>query len=165
DDGAGCLQSMEVPELFKRLDIKPKRTIRCVLFINEENGTRGGRAYGVFADTSMEKHIAAIEADRGAFTPRGFNVTADSNKIAKMQTWLPVLKKSLIDWIESGGSGVDVSYIKNADALIGYVPDAQRYMDVHHSGNDTFESIHPREMELGSAAIAILVYLISQEGL
>ncbi len=165
DDGAGCLQSMEVTELFKRLEIKPKRTIRCVLFINEENGTRGGRAYGAYADTAKEKHLAAIESDRGAFTPRGFYVTADSNKIAKMQTWLPVLKKFLIDWIEKGGSGVDISYIKNAGALIGYVPDFQRYMDVHHSGNDTFESVHPREMELGSAAIAILTYLISEEGL
>lgn len=165
DDGAGCLQSMEVTELFKRLEIKPKRTIRCVLFINEENGTRGGIAYGTYADTAKEKHLAAIESDRGAFTPRGFDVTTDSNKIAKMQTWLPVLRKSLIDWIKNGGSGVDVSYIKNAGALIGYVPDSQRYMDVHHSGNDTFESVHPREMELGSAAMAILTFLISEEGL
>jgi len=164
DDASGCLQSMEVLNLLKRLDIKPKRTIRCVFFINEENGVRGGRAYGTYADTIKEKHIAAIESDRGAFTPRGFYVGADSLKILKIQSWLPVLKKSLIDWVEKGGGGVDISFIKNADAQIGYVPDAQRYMDVHHSANDTFESVHPREMELGSAAITILAYLLSEEG-
>lgn len=164
DNASGCLQSMEVLDLLKRLDIKPKRTIRCVFFINEENGVRGGRAYGNYAATVKEKHIAAIESDRGAFTPRGFYVTADSSKILKMQGWLPILKKSLINWIEKGGSGVDISFIKNADALIGYVPDSQRYMDVHHSANDTFESVNPREMELGSAAITILAYLLSEEG-
>jgi len=164
DDASGCLQSMEVLDLLKRLDIKPRRTIRCVFFINEENGVRGGRAYGVYADTVKEKHIAAIESDRGAFTPRGFYIGADSLKILKMQSWLPVLKKSLIDWVEKGGGGVDISFIKNAEAQIGYVPDAQRYMDVHHSANDIFESVHPREMELGSAAITILAYLLSEEG-
>lgn len=165
DDGAPCLQTMEVPDLFKRLNIRPKRTIRCVLFINEENGSRGGIAYGQYADTAKETHLAAIESDRGAFTPRGFSVTADSTKISKMQSWLPVLNKALIEWIKPGGSGVDVSYIKSAKMLGGYVPDDQRYMDVHHSDNDTLETVSPREMEMGSAAMAIFAYFISEEGI
>ena len=82
-----------------------------------------------------------------------------------MLSWLPILNKSNIDWIRKGGSGGDVAQIKNAKALFGYVPDDQRYMDVHHSDNDIFSSVHPREMELGSAAIAILCMLLSEEGL
>ncbi len=165
DDGAGCVQSMEVLDLLKRLNIKPKSTIRCVLFNNEENGSRGGIAYGDFAATTNEKHIAAIESDRGGFTPVGFDVDSDPQVLNKLQSFLPILEKSSIYWIKKGGSGVDVSRIKNIIAKIGYVPDSQRYMDVHHSANDVFEEVHPRELELGSAAIAILSYLISEEGL
>ena len=165
DDGAGCVQSMEVLQLFKELDIKPKRTIRCVLFINEENGSRGGKDYGKYAETNNENHIAAIESDRGGFTPIGFDVDSDSSVLNKIKTWNSVLEKSGIHWIRKGGSGVDIQYIKNTKAKLGYVPDSQRYMDVHHSANDTFDSVHPRELELGAASIAIMAYLIIEEGL
>ncbi len=165
DDGAPCIQTMEVLDLFKRLDIQPKRTIRCVLFINEENGIGGALAYADSIKNKGEYHLAAIESDRGAYTPRGFSVTADSLTILGMQNWLPILNKSLIEWIRPGGSGVDISRIEGANALIGYVPDDQRYFDVHHSDNDVFEEVHPREMQLGTSAIAILTYLLSEEGL
>lgn len=166
DDGAGCIQSLEVLDLFKRLNIVPKRTIRCVFFINEENGSRGAKEYAAFADSSNQKHLAVIESDRGAFTPIGFYVDTDSTEILnKLQSWLPVLEYADIEWVRKGGSGVDVGKIKNAVARIGYVPDGQRYMDFHHSANDVFEAVHPREFELGSAAIAILTYLLSEEGL
>lgn len=165
DNGAGCMQSFEVLYLLKKLGLKPSRTIRCVLFIDEEQHQTGAKAYGYYASYAHEKHLAAIESDRGAFTPRGFNVTADSSIIEKMQTWLPYLKNASIDWIKRGGSGPDIAQIKNATALIGYVPDGQRYFDYHHSANDIFEEIHPRELELGSAAMTILAYLISEEGL
>jgi carboxypeptidase Q len=165
DDGAGCVQSMEVLNLFKELDIKPKRTIRCVLFINEENGSRGGKDYGKYAETNNENHIAAIESDRGGFTPIGFDVDSDSSVLNKIKNWISVLEKSGIHWIRKGGSGVDIQYIKKTKAKLGYVPDSQRYMDVHHSANDTFDSVHPRELELGAASIAIMAYLISEEGL
>ncbi len=165
DDGGPCLQTMEVLSLFKKNNIKPKRTVRCVFFINEENGLRGGLEYGKWAEISGEKHIAAIESDRGCFTPRGFYVQSDAEALKKMQSWLPILNKSLIDWVLPGGSGADIGPIKNAKALIGYVPDDQRYMDLHHSANDVYSAVNPREMELGASAMAILVYLISEEGL
>lgn len=165
DDGAPSVQVMEVLDIFKRINLKPKRTIRCVLFINEENGIKGALKYAEYVDSLKEKHIAAIESDRGAYSPRGFTVDTDSLTLRKMQTWLPILNKSLIDWIRPGYGGVDINQIKNSKALIGYAPDTQRYFDVHHSDNDVFETVNPREMELGTAAIAILAYLISEEGL
>ena len=165
DDGAGIIQSLEVLDLFKRLNIKPKRTIRCVFFINEENGSKGAEKYAEYAANSSEKHIGAIESDEGAGTPRGFSLDADSTVIAKVQGWLPVLEHASIDWLRKGGSGADVGDIKNAIARIGYNPDPQRYFDYHHSDNDQFSIIHPREFELGSAAIATLVYMIDKYGL
>lgn len=165
DDGAGCVQSMEALSLLNKLEIKPKRTIRCVLFINEENGSRGGIEYGKYAASGQENHIAAIESDRGGFTPIGFYVDSDSATLSKIKNWESVLEKAGINWIKKGGSGVDVNYIKNTKAKLGYVPDSQRYMDVHHSANDTFDSVHPRELELGSASMATMAYLISEEGL
>ena len=166
DNGAGCIQTMEVLDLMRRLDIKTKRTLRCVFFINEENGTRGATEYAIYADTAKQTHLAVIESDRGAFTPIGFYAETDSREILKrLQNWLPVLEKANIEWVRKGGSGVDVQKIKNAKLRLGYVPDDQRYMDYHHSANDVFEAVHPREFELGSAAIAILAYLLSEEGL
>ncbi len=165
DDGAGCVQSMEVLNIIKTLEIKPKRTLRCVLFMNEENGLRGALRYADISDSLREKHIAAIESDRGGFIPQGFSADSDDLSLSKMQNFLPLLNKVKIDWIKRGGSGADISRIKNADALIGYVPDDQRYFDVHHSGNDTFDTINSRELQLGTAAITILSFLISEEGL
>ncbi|NWG28238.1 MAG: M20/M25/M40 family metallo-hydrolase [Ignavibacteriaceae bacterium] len=166
DNGAGCIQTMEALDLIKRIGIKPKRTLRCVFFINEENGTRGAIEYANFADTSSQTHLAVLESDRGAFTPIGFYVETDSTEIiSRLQSWLPVLEKANIEWIRKGGSGVDVQKIKNAKLHLGYVPDDQRYMDYHHSANDTFDAVHPREFELGAAAIAIISYLLSEEGI
>jgi len=166
DDGAGCMQAIEVVELFNRLNIKPKRTIRTVLFINEENGSMGAKEYGDYALSSEQIHVAAIESDRGAYNPVGFNVDSDSTKlIKKIESWLQYLKLAGISWVRKGGSGADISKIKNAKLLIGYVPDNQRYFDIHHSPSEQFEEVHPREFELGTAAMAILVYLLSEEGL
>ena len=166
DDGAGCMQAIEVVELFNRLKIKPKRTVRTVLFINEENGSMGAKEYGDYALSSEQIHVAAIESDRGAYNPVGFNVDTDSTKlIKKIESWLQYLKLAGISWVRKGGSGADISKIENAKLLIGYVPDNQRYFDIHHSPSDVFEEVHPREFELGTAAMAILVYLLSEEGL
>jgi hypothetical protein len=112
----------------------------------------------------MEKHLAAIESDRGSFSPRGFYVDADSSRLRKITGWLTILQRALIEWVLPGGSGADISKIK-AKALIGFAPDVQRYFDFHHSANDVFDAVHPREFELCSAAMAILVYLLSEEGL
>jgi len=168
DDGSGCVQSLEVLHLFKKLNIRPKRTIRVIFYMNEEFGSKnsGAYTYGKYAKKSKEIHIAAIESDRGGAVPRGFTLNTKDELIKqKVISWLPYLKIALIDWIKPGGSGADVSKIKGTKAQFGYVPDVQRYFGYHHSANDRFSAIHPREFELGSAAMAILTYLISENGL
>ncbi len=165
DDGAGVVQSIEVLHLIKKGGIKPKRTIRMVLFANEENGLAGARGYGKFAAEEPANDLAAIESDRGGFTPRGFSVDAMPDWRRKMESWLTYFARTGIEWFRKGGSGADISQIKNAKALIGYVPDSQRYFTYHHSANDLFTEVDHRELELGSAAITILTLLLSEFGL
>ncbi len=169
DDGTGCVQSMDVVHLIKRLDYKPKRTIRCVLFMNEENGLRGGRTYGEEAMRKGEFHLAAIESDRGGFTPRGFTVDGEKDVFAKkfplFQPWLSLLEPYGLR-IKKGGGGADISPLKKQKTLlIGFEPDSQRYFNYHHTHADTFETVDKRELELGAAAITSLVYLIDKYGL
>lgn len=169
DDGAGCVQAMDILQLMKRLNYQPKRTIRCVLFMNEENGLRGGRKYAEEAARLGEKHLVAIESDRGGFTPRGFTVDGTSHlfveRLTAMQQWLPLLEPYYLH-IKKGGGGADISPLRNQNALlIGFEPDSQRYFDYHHTAADTFETVNKRELELGTAAILSLVYLIDQYGL
>ena len=87
DDGTGCVQSIEALRLIKSLNLKPKRTLRAVLFMNEENGARGGKVYAEHVEKHGPKHIAAIESDRGGFTPRGFTIKADANRVEKFSNW------------------------------------------------------------------------------
>jgi hypothetical protein len=165
DDGTGCMQAIEVLRIFKALNIKPKRTIRSVMFMNEENGLRGGLEYAKVALEQNEKHIAAIESDRGGFTPREFSTEATPDILQKMQTWVPLLEPYGITAIKKGGGGADISPLRNQNTvLIGYVPDSQRYFDLHHTEQDTFDKVNPRELALGAGAMAALVYLISEYG-
>jgi carboxypeptidase Q len=166
DDGAGCVQAIEALRLLKELGIKPKRTIRAVMFMNEENGSRGGRAYVAATQRSGERHIAAIEADRGGFMPRGFTVQGDSDVVERVKRWETVLGLVGAGVVTAGHAGVDVSPTVEAGAVgFGLIVDHQRYFDVHHSANDSIEAVHPRELELGAIAGALLVCLISEEGL
>ncbi len=166
DDGAGCMQAIEALRLLKVLGITPKRTIRAVMFMNEENGSRGGRAYAADPHRTTERHVAAIEADRGGFTPRGFAVQADSATVERVRRWAPLLDIVGAGQISAGHAGVDVSPIVDAGATgFGLIVDHHRYFDVHHSANDTLQAVHPRELELGAIAGALLVYLLSEEGL
>ena len=169
DDGAGVMQTIEVLRIFKSMNYKPKRTIRAVMFMNEENGLKGGLKYAESALKNNENHIAAIESDEGGFTPRGFSFEADPSVLNKVTTqWKPLLEQYGLRDINMGGSGSDIGPLKttrNSIVLIGYKPDSQRYFDVHHSALDVFENVNKRELELGAASITSLVYLIDQHGL
>jgi len=161
DDAGGCVQSIEMIRLFKRLVIKPKRTIRAVMFMNEEMSGTGGRTYADEAKRKGEIHYAALESDRGVMSPRGFGFDADDKKLEKLQS----LSKWFIPYnirdFDKGGGGSDIAPLKALGALqIGFMPDTQRYFSYHHSANDTFEQVNFRELQMGSAAIASLIFLI-----
>ncbi len=168
DDGTGVMQSIEVLRLFKSIGYKPKRTIRAVMFMNEENGLRGGLKYAELAKKNNEKHIAALESDAGGFTPRGFSIKASGIVLAKVNTmWKPLLSNYGLNEFSSGGSGSDIEPLAanfSDIVLIGFRPDSQRYFDIHHASNDVFENVNKRELELGGASMAALVYLIDQYG-
>ena len=166
DDGAGCVQSMDVVRLLKLSGVKPKRSIRIVLFMNEENGLRGAKKYAEEAFKKGENHIFALESDAGAFTPRGFYFEADESNFAQIKSWKKLFKPYLIHFFELGGSGADVVPLKTPNnVLSGLKPDSQRYFDHHHSSSDTFEHIHKRELELGAATMTSLIYLVDKYGL
>ncbi len=161
DDGAGVVQSMEVLRLFKEIGYQPKRTLRVVLFMNEENGMRGATKYASVSKAKKENHVFALESDAGGFTPRGFSIDTSPEKLKIIQSWEPYFKPYLIHLFVKGGSGADVGHLKtDANILAGLRPDSQRYFDYHHAANDTFDKINKRELELGSATMAALVYLI-----
>lgn len=165
DDGAGVMQSMEVLQIFKKMGYKPKRTIRAVMFMNEENGMKGAIKYGEEAAAKGEVHIAALESDRGGFTPRGFSIERD-DALAYIENWSDELSPYFLKDIAKGYGGVDISPLrKQGTPLIGFSPDSQRYFDHHHCANDVFEEVNKRELELGAASMAALVYLISEYGM
>ncbi len=166
DDGAGCVQSIEVLRLFKQMGYKPKRTIRAVMFMNEENGLRGGIKYAEEAERKKEKHLAAIESDRGGFVPRGFTVPTEEKAKERVRSWKPLLEPyGLSDFSQEGG-GADIGPLApQGVALLGFLPDSQRYFNYHHTAEDTIGKVDKRELELGSASMAALVYLIDKYGL
>lgn len=168
DDGTGCVQSIEVLRIFKAMGYKPKRTIRAVMFMNEENGLRGGLKYAELAKMNNEKHIAAIESDAGGFTPRGFSMGGKTKPMVKtfIQSWKPLLEPYGLTDIGRQGGGADIGPLEAlGTVVIGFVPDSQRYFDYHHASNDTFDKVSKRELELGAAAMTALIYLIDQYGL
>jgi hypothetical protein len=133
--------------------------------MNEENGLRGGRKYAEEAKAKNEKHIFALESDAGGFTPRGFSFDCSDVMFSKILGWQPLFKPYLIHYFEKGGSGADISPLKDGNVVLaGLRPDSQRYFDHHHAANDTFEHVNKRELELGAATMTALVYLIDKYG-
>jgi carboxypeptidase Q len=166
DDGAGVVQSIEVLHLFQTIGYKPRYTIRAVAFMNEENGMKGALAYADSAAKKGERHYAALESDEGGFSPRGFNIDASDETLRFMRTYADLLAPYLLRQIEKGYGGVDIGPLrKQGTALFGYAPDTQRYFDFHHAATDVFEGVNKRELELGAASMAVLIYLIDQHGL
>lgn len=166
DDGAGCVQTIEMLRAFNAMGYKPKRTIRFVLFANEENGLRGGTKYAEEALAKKEKHIFALESDAGGFTPRGFGFTASDEQYNKIMKWRELIAPYGAGEFVKGGGGADIGPLnKTGTALAGLNPDTQRYFDIHHARNDVFENVNKRELELGAVNMAALIYLVDQYGL
>jgi hypothetical protein len=172
DDGAGIVHSIELLRLMKSNGYRPKHTIRVVLFMNEENGNRGGKGYAQWVKDRGERHLMALESDGGGHTPRGFGISATDSIYEKIAAYRSILepygchvfKRS--EW----GGGVDINPLKLDSALtinpnmilLGFMPDSQRYFDFHHAKTDVFENVHKRELEMGAGAIGAIVYLIDK---
>ena len=166
DDGAGCVQSMDALRILKDLGYKPKRTIRVVLFMNEENGLRGGTEYAKVAKEKGENHIFALESDSGGFAPRGFSFDTENDAfVTKAEQWKSLFEPYLANHFVTGYGGADIGPLKNDTVVLaGFVPDSQRYFDYHHAKNDTFDAINKRELELGTATMASMIYLVDKYG-
>ena len=163
DDGAGVVQSIEVLHLLNLMNIKPKHSIRVVLFMNEENGNRGGKHYAERAAAKNEKHLMALESDRGGFSPRGFSVNGTEKQLNGIKKWVDLFEPYGIHEFKMGFAGVDINPLEDGKiCLIGLSPDSQRYFDHHHSDNDVFEEVNKRELVLGAASMTSLIYLIDK---
>ena len=167
DDGAGCVQTIEIVRAFKAIGYQPKRTIRFVLFANEENGVRGGNKYAAVAKEKNEQHVFALESDAGGFTPRGFGFTAKPEVFAKIKSWEHLLRPYGGGYFAPEGSGVDIAPLNRTlgTTIAGLMPDSQRYFDYHHARNDVFEAVNKRELDLGAVNMAALIYLVDKYGL
>ncbi|PIE86716.1 MAG: peptidase M28 family protein [Bacteroidetes bacterium] len=165
DDGAGIVHCLEALRILKTLNYRPKHTLRLVFFMNEENGNRGGQSYAKIVSDLGEKQIAAVESDRGGFAPRGFHCDGEENYVQLLETFEEDLTHYDLHVFEKGYGGVDISPLKKyypEIPLFGFVPDSQRYFDFHHAPSDVFENVNKRELELGAAAIASLLFLLDK---
>ena len=163
DDGAGVVQCIDALAMFKKTGMKPKHSIRAIAFMNEENGLGGGKAYAKETEEKKWKHIAAIETDAGGFTPRGFGVDTVAGMHKLVLNWKPLFEPYYINRINVGGGGADIGPLEKFNVpCIGFEPDGQRYFDIHHTSDDTFDKVNKRELELGAAAIGSLIYLIDK---
>jgi hypothetical protein len=166
DDGTGVVQAIETVRAIKALGLKPKRTIRAVLFMAEEEGSWGAAVYADEAKAGREHHIAAIESDRGGFAPVGFGTTGGPAALAKLQRFAPLLSDLHADQFTEGESGADVEPLAASGAVaIGYIPEATHYFDYHHSEIDVFGNVVESELHGGAAAIATLAWSIAEEGI
>ena len=165
DDGAGVVHSMDLLNIFNKISYRPKRTIRVVLFMNEENGGRGSNKYKEIADRDGIDHIFAIESDAGGFRPLGFSFTCSDSNFLKILEWKKFFAPYYVNVFIKGGSGADISNLRKPNNILaGLRPNSQKYFDYHHTEIDVFENVNKRELELGSAAVASLVYLFDKYG-
>ncbi len=163
DNGAGVVQVLEVLRVFRKLDIKNRHTLRFVLFANEENGVHGGEAYAAAVKKSGERHIFAIESDAGGYSPRGISLDMIPQRRRLVFAWKNLfLPYGVYDFTQET-SAQDIAPLKKLNVpLAELVPDMQRYFDIHHTSQDTFDKVNKRELNLGAVAIAQMVYMIDQ---
>ena len=166
DDGAGVMHSLEALRLLKTLGYKPRYTLRCVFFMNEENGNFGGKGYADYAVKNGENHIAALESDRGGFLPLGFDVRGTANQVTFIRQISQSLQEdSMLYEFKQGYSGVDIGPLMEKYpqmVQLGMIINSQEYFKYHHTEADVFETVDRRELALGSAALAAMVYLLDK---
>ncbi len=170
DDGTGVVQSIEVLRVLKQIGYKPLRTIRIVLFANEENGLAGGTKYMEEAKAKGEKHIMAMESDGGGESPKGFVCGMTEGQYEKVKEWRQYFTAFDADkfvFAKNGGGGADIGPLQKVfgTAQFGFNTVGNRYFDYHHAATDVFENVHERELHMGAVVMALMVYLVDQNGL
>jgi hypothetical protein len=167
DDGAGIVQSIEVIRLLKAVGYAPKHTIRCVCFVSEENSGNGGTEYARVVGEKKEVHLLALESDNGGFQSHGFQLgNTAGNAAARAARWAPLFAPYNMTNFRDGRGGSDVGPLMAKGYVVGeLLPESQRYFDIHHTVEDSIDKVNPRELSLGAAAMASLVYLVDQHGL
>lgn len=164
DDGSGCAQSIEAARILLELGLRPRRTLRVCLFMNEENGLRGGLGYRDTHAAELQDHVLALESDRGGFAPRGFVTDAGPGLFARLASAARLLEPWNASMLRAGGGGPDIGPLREHGVpLAAYVPDAARYFDFHHCDADVLAAVNPRELSLGAAAIAALAWCVADE--
>ncbi len=163
DDGAGCVHALEAAWLLQKLDLLPGRSLRVVFYMNEEFGLSGARSYARHSRQAGIKHVIAMESDAGGFSPRGYNLQAADSIVDKVKAFRSLLEPYGIHRFSRSGAGADISQISSPDlVMVGLSPDNHRYFEIHHTKNDVLSAVNPRELEMGSAAMAALIYLLDK---
>ena len=163
DDGAGCVQAMDVLRIIRDLDIQNKHTIRAVMFMDEELYQSGGAAYAKYTKENGIDHLLAIESDAGAFMPIGITFSADPDFIAEMQQFKSLLEPYGGGFLKKGYGGVDINPLKEFGVpLAGLNTVRQRYYNYHHCKSDTFSEVSFRELQMGTTLLAGLIYLVDR---
>jgi carboxypeptidase Q len=166
DDGAGCAIMLAAARLLHKLDLRPRRTIRVVLYVAEEQGGHGGRAYLQAHRDELDRHVAAMESDSGAFAPDGFSVRGEEQTINQIKSMAQALEGIGADHVRPGWAGVDIGPIVEAGVTgIGYRVKGEHYFDYHHSPADTFDKIVPEDLANNVAAAAAMMWALAEEGL
>lgn len=164
DDGGGCIAAWEVARLLKSLNLRPRRTIRVVLFTNEENGLRGGNAYRDAHKDEVGKHVLAIESDSGVYRPTGFGLSAQASPQARadFQEIAKLLSGIRADRIDPDGGGADIGPIMREGVPGASLNvDGSRYFDIHHTHADTFDKVSPQDFAACVAAMTVLAYVVA----
>jgi carboxypeptidase Q len=163
DDGGGCIVAWEALRLMKKLNLRPRRTVRIVLWTNEENGTRGGLAYRDSHQDQLHDHILMFESDTGVFRPTGFGFSGSAAARAKVQEIASLLRGIDADHISAAGEGADIGPSVQAANIPAMSLDVDgNYFLIHHTQADTIDKIDPMDMSRASAAIAVMAYVTAE---
>lgn len=163
DDGAGVVMVMETLRLLKTLGLVPRRTVRGVLYMNEENGSRGARAYAEAHAAELPRHVAALETDSGAARPTGWSVTVGASGLDTLKELFRVLAPLGAGAVTAGGGGADIEALHGGTVpLLGLRLDATRYFDWHHSPADTLDKVDAGELAAAASALAVAAYVLAE---
>jgi carboxypeptidase Q len=163
DDGGGAVAAWEAVRLMKVLGLRPRRTVRVVLWTNEENGGRGGLAYAAAHADAIGKHVLALESDEGVFRPRGFSATASAPAIARMRQIAKLLASIDADSVATGGGGADIEPLMSKGIPgAGLMVDGSRYFWYHHSDGDTLDKLDPADVARCVATLAVMAYAAAE---